>query len=148
MTIEFNRDDILVKTCDEVEALLAERPDLLPQAVEHLLFLVRFIETCLEGSKQGHDGWANLYEESAERLGGWHDKAKRSRPALDVACVERVLSQANWQIVEATDDEQYAEAVVGPYQLDRHIDYVQGQLKVTVSEDMSQRLDEPHCKGE
>ncbi len=65
-------------------------------------------------------------------------------PPDDVEIEHLIHERISWEVVAEDEDEKRLEAVVGKYQLDWEVDYVNGQSTIAISEDTSQREDEPH----
>jgi hypothetical protein len=53
--------------------------------------------------------------------------------------INKLLESVKWEVDSETEDEKQLEAIAGKYQLDMHIDYVHGILRLQVTEDMYKR---------
>jgi hypothetical protein len=53
--------------------------------------------------------------------------------------INKLLESVKWEVDVETEDEKQLEAIAGKYQLDMHIDYVHGILRLQITEDMYKR---------
>ena len=87
----------------------------------------------VHGLELKREEWAAISDEITKML---------SLPPSDEEIEFLIQERIKWKVVGEDDDEKRLEAVVGKFQLDWEIDYVNGQSTVAISEDMSQRPDE------